>query len=193
MVDWGTVPGWLGAGSLILAFVVFNRDHANAERAQVDLVAAWGEGDYDHRMPGEAEVVEAAISMCLRNASELAVFVKQLAYEVHTRWYVEDREQPMISWDLVDASEPQHLFVDDLQLAPGEAKELPPIKVNLAHLAPEGSRQLAFPGGVKVRVTWLLLIDNASRRWIIRPLGGTRAHRIKWWWRPDQKSMPRKW
>jgi hypothetical protein len=61
------------------------------------------------------------------------------------------------------------------------------------HLAPEGSRQLAFPGGVKVRVTWLLLIDNANRRWIIRPLGGTRAHRIKWWWRPDQKSMPRKW
>jgi hypothetical protein len=38
------------------------------ERAQVDLVAAWGEGDYDHRMPGEAEVVEAAIKMYLRNA-----------------------------------------------------------------------------------------------------------------------------
>jgi hypothetical protein len=144
--DWGSVPGWLGAGSLILAFVVFYRDHANAERSQVDLVAAWGEGDYDVRMPGEAEVVEAAIKMYLRNASELPVVVKQLAYEVHTRWYVEDREQPMISaWDLVDASEPHHSFVYDLQLAPGETKELPPNKVNLAHLAPEVSRQLAFP------------------------------------------------
>jgi hypothetical protein len=78
----------------------------------------------------------------------------------------------MISWDLIDASEPHHSFIYDPQLAPGEAKELTPNKVDLAHLAPEGSRQLAFPGGVNVRVTWLLLTDNASRRWIIRPLGG---------------------
>jgi hypothetical protein len=40
-LDWGSVPAWLGAGSLLLAFVVFLRNRGNAERAQVDLIGAW--------------------------------------------------------------------------------------------------------------------------------------------------------
>jgi hypothetical protein len=43
------VPDWLGAGSLILAVVVFMRDHPDAERSQVDLVAAWRHEAADDR------------------------------------------------------------------------------------------------------------------------------------------------
>jgi hypothetical protein len=51
----------------------------------------------------------------------------------------------MISWDLIDASEPHHSFIYDLQLAPGETKELTPNQVNLAHLAPRVHASWRFP------------------------------------------------
>jgi hypothetical protein len=60
-LEWGNVPAWLGAGSLILAFVVFMRDRRNDDRSQVDLVGAWGEPEYQVAMPGTAEVVKATI------------------------------------------------------------------------------------------------------------------------------------
>jgi hypothetical protein len=46
---------------------------------------------------------------------------------------------------VVAASEPHHSFVCDLQLAPGETKELPPNKVNLADLAPRVHASWRFP------------------------------------------------
>jgi hypothetical protein len=46
---------------------------------------------------------------------------------------------------VVEASEPHYSFVYDLQLAPGETKELPPNKVNLAHLAPRVHASWRFP------------------------------------------------
>jgi hypothetical protein len=192
-MDWGTVPGWLAAGSLILAFVIFLRDRRNAERSQVDLVGAWGEGTHELIAPGEAEVIQATINLHLRNASELPVTVKQLAHEVHTRWFHEVQEHSVVRvYDLVDAAEPLRAFVNDLQLAPGETKELGPYGFNLAHLAPDGSNQLAWPNGVTVRVAWLLLIDNAGRRWVVKPQKGRRARRVLRWWRPEE-YMPAKW
>jgi hypothetical protein len=96
------------------------------------------------------------------------------------------------AFEPVNGSEPFRAFVDDVELAPGETKDVTPFPVNLAHLAPEGPRQLWWPGGVTVRVAWLLVIDNASRRWVIRPHRGKRAHRVLRRWKPDE-FMPRKW
>jgi hypothetical protein len=42
-VDLGSLPAWLGAFSLLLAYRIFRTDRTNAERAQVDLIGAWAE------------------------------------------------------------------------------------------------------------------------------------------------------
>jgi hypothetical protein len=132
--------------------------------------------------------------MHLRNASELPVVVRQLALEVHTRWFHEVEEhQALRVFDLVDAREPLRAFPENLQLAPGETKDLTPFEVNLKHLAPEGSNQLAWPNGVTVRVAWLLLIDNAGRRWVVKPHTGRRARLVHRWWRRPEEYMPTKW
>lgn len=57
-LDWGSVPAWLGAGSLLLAFRIFWRDRSNAERSQVDLVGAWGTTEYERRAPDISDRVE---------------------------------------------------------------------------------------------------------------------------------------
>jgi hypothetical protein len=192
--DLGTVPSWLAVGSLILAYVVFRRDRRNVERSQVALVSAWGEGDYEIKLPGEADVKQATIFMHVRNASELPVIVKQLAYEVRTRWLVEDREQQSMLrvYKPVDAPEPVRAFPHDLQLGPAETKDLSPFEVNVEHLAPDGSRQLDIVGGVTVKVAWLL-IRTGGRRWVVKPdVRGGRAKRARWWWRPEE-FMPSKW
>jgi hypothetical protein len=207
MVNGAIVPDWLGdvdiatagwlwaAGSLLLAGIIFLRDRRNAERTRVELIGAWGEGEYEIKPPG-GDVVQATIYTHLRNASELPVVVKQLAYDVHTRWYVEDHEQPSKLpqvYKPVDATEPHRAFVHDVKLAPGETRDLTPYEVNLEHLAPEGSRQLDMVGGVKVEVAWLLVIDTAGRRWVIEPPHGGRAKRVRWWRRRSNEFMPARW
>jgi hypothetical protein len=209
MVTAEILPDWLGdvdlaragllwaAASLLLAFVVFLRDRRNAElAAEVDLVEAWGEGDYELKPPGGGDVVQATIYMHLRNASTLPMVVKQLGYEVHTRWSVEDREQPsklLRVYKPVDAAEPHRAFVDDVQLAPGETKNVTPYEVNLEHLAPQGSRQLDLVGGVKVQVASLLVIDSAGRRWVVNSHQGGRAKRVRWWRRRSAAFKPATW
>jgi hypothetical protein len=189
-VDLGTAPGWLGAGSLILAFVIFLRDRRNGERSQVDLVGAWGEARYLRVSPDKADIVDpVTIQMHLRNASELPVIVKLLAYEVHTRWAVRESEY---SWEVIDAAEPSRAFVPDVQLAPGETKDIPPHRLDVTDHAPKGSNQLDIVNGVTVRVAWLLLIDNAGRRWVVKPHKGRRARQARRWWRPEE-YMPAKW
>ena len=187
-MDWGTVPGWLGAGSLILAFVIFRRDRRNAERSQVDLVGAWGEGAYELVKPGEGEDSKATISMHLRNASELPVVVRQLAYEVHWRWLLRVKEHPVAPvHDEGDAA--KRGFFEDVQLAPGETKDLTSRAFDLSR---RGSRKVVPFGGVTVQVSWLLMIDNAGRRWVVKPNKGSRATRVRRWWRPGE-YMPHKW
>jgi hypothetical protein len=72
-VDWGNVPAWLGAGSLLLAFTIFIRDRRNSDRLQVDRVGVWFTETYERRMPGVGEdqgrVEEADIQVHVRNAS----------------------------------------------------------------------------------------------------------------------------
>jgi hypothetical protein len=195
-VDMATA-GWLwAAGSLLLAFVIFLRDRRNAERAQVELIGAWGEGEYEIKPPGGGDVLQATIYTHLRNASELPVVVKQLAYNVHTRWSVEDHGRPsklLQVYKPVDATEPHRAFVYDVRLAPGETKDLTPHEVNLEHLAPGGSRQLDMVGGVRVQVAWLLVIDTAGHRWVIEPHKGGRAKKVRWWWRRSDEFMPAGW
>jgi len=148
-VDLGTVPSWFAAGSLLLAFQLFLRDRRNADRAQVDLIGAWGTTAYQPRLPNDpSRVVEATVQPYVRNASELPIEVKRLAYEVHTTWLIPDCE---LAWAPVAGVSPQRCFIDDLRIPPQETWTPPDPRV------PSGSlmgRLCADDGSCGLSVWW---------------------------------------
>jgi hypothetical protein len=194
--DWGNVPAWLGAGSLLLAYRVFLRDRANVDRAQVDRVGVWGTATYELKPPWEKERVETGeVRLFIRNATDLPVEIRQVSYEVHTTWSVPDLDQctnpdePDI-WSMEPGTRPERYFVDTIRVAPQETWEHP-FPVNFAHLAPDGASQPAMFHGVTCEISWVLVADNAGRRWELRPMKGLRARRIRRY-RP-QEYQPRNW
>jgi hypothetical protein len=175
-VDLGTIPSWLGAGSLLLAFVIFTRDRGNTDRAQVDRIGVWFTETYERRFPGVGEdqsrVEEATIEVHVRNASDLPVQVVQLAYEVRTKWMVPDQpDSPLPAYIVTTGDGCVKQFLNDFRVPPGETLDLSS-PVNVAHLAPEGAVQLSAIQGVTAAATRLLAVDNVGRRWIVRPRKG---------------------
>jgi hypothetical protein len=183
-VDWGNVPAWLGAGSLLLAFTIFIRDRQNSDRLQVDRLGVWFTETYERRMPGVGEdqgrVEEADVQVRVRNASDLPADVVQLAYEIRTSWMVPiaPPESPVPAYRETAGEGRVLQFLNDFHVPPGETLDLPS-RVNVAHLAPEGAVQLSSIQGVTATASWLLVVDNVGRRWVIRP----RTGRAKRWWR----------
>lgn len=182
------MPGWLGAGSLVLAFVIFRRDRSNSDRAQVDRLGVWFTETYERRVPGtggdQGRVEEATIGVHVRNASDLPVDVVQLAYEVRTAWMVPAEPASPVPVHLqTPGTGSVQQFLNDFRVPPGETLNMS-FLVNVAHLAPEGAVQLWPIGGVTVATNWLLAIDNVGRRWVIRPREG-RAKRRRWYRKRD--------
>jgi hypothetical protein len=73
---------------------------------------------------------------------------------------------------------------------PGDTLTMP-FPVNVAHLAPEGAVQLFPIRGVTATASWLLVIDNVGRRWVVRPREG-RAKRWRWYRRREEHWPPRR-
>jgi hypothetical protein len=182
-LDWGSVPAWLGAGSLLLAFRIFWRDRSNAERSQVDLVGAWGATEYERRSPDASERVEqVSVHLFIRNASELPIEVAQLACDLETTWLVPDGE---LAYRPVAGIQPHRSFTDPIVVAPQDTWD-GSYDFNIAHLAPENAVQLHLIRGGVVVIRWLLIIDNAGRKWEVRPSSGTRARRVTWYSRREE-------
>jgi hypothetical protein len=194
-VDLGTVPAWLGAGSLLLAFVIFFRDRGNGDRAQVDRLGVWFTETYERRFPGLSQdqdrIDEASVEVHVRNASDLPLEVVRLAYEVRTRWMVPVQPESPVPVHVVTAGNGcVRQFLDGFRVPPGETLSMPS-NVNVAHLAPEGAVQLSPIHGVTGAASWLLVTDNVGRRWVIRPREG-RAKRRRWY-RGPKEYWPREW
>jgi hypothetical protein len=70
--QWGDAAEWVGglgtALALLLGLGILARDHADAERGQVDLVGAWAEPSWDIRRATEPRVEQVKIKVCVRNA-----------------------------------------------------------------------------------------------------------------------------
>jgi hypothetical protein len=195
-VDLGTVPSWLGAGSLLLAFVIFFRDRGNSDRTQVDRLGTWFTEKYERRVPGlskdQGRVEEAAIEVHVRNASDLPLHVVQLAYEVRTAWMIPvEPAGPVPVHVRAAGNGVVQQFLNDFRVPPGETLNMS-FPVNVAHLAPEEAVQLWMERGVTAVASWLLVIDNVGRRWVVRPREG-RARRWRWWRRERNEYWPRKW
>jgi hypothetical protein len=196
-VDLGTVPSWLGAGSLLLAFVIFFRDRRNSDRAQPDRLGIWFTEKYEMRMPAagtdQSRVEEAEIEVHVRNASDLPIDVIQLAYEVRTAWMVpHEPADPVSAYAVTPSSDGVQQFLNDLRVPPGETLDMS-FPVNFAHLAPDGAVQLSPIRGVTAAANWLLVIDNVGRRWVVQPRRG-RARRWRRVWHPKRNEYwPQGW
>jgi hypothetical protein len=196
-LDWGSVPAWFGAISLVLAFVIFARDRAKSERSQVDLIGVWGEPTWDMpemtRNPAK-RVQGGTIQLFARNASQLPVEIAYIAFELHTAWMVPvERPDDLQVWEGKPGTEPGKAFIGPVRIAPDKTWEGQPQEFDLAHTAPHPEAQLwMLVGGITCRIRFVLVLDNAGRRWETRPGAGRRARRIRWYSRRRQ-DFPYEW
>jgi hypothetical protein len=146
-------------------------------------------------------VEQASIMLKVRNASQLPITVVQVAYSIRTTWLVpvdkaepENQAEPkrIIAYDPVEGTEPVRSFPADFLVQPGETWDNngTPNRINFAHTAPPDAVQLAFTNGVRWQIDWLLILDNAGRKWEVRPGRGGRATRLAWYHVPQEYQPP---
>jgi hypothetical protein len=178
----------------------FLRDRSNADRAQIDLVGAWATASYERRSPWDIpRVVEGHIAGQIRNASQLPVRVVQVAWRIESFWNVEDTEQSQYPegpgvwiWTVVAGTDPLVMVNNEIRVPPQDTIQLP-FDVHIGHMAPERATQPDLVNGIVASVSWLLVVDNAGRRWDVRPDKGKRARRVRrFGWKPEP-PMPRQW
>jgi hypothetical protein len=167
--------GALGtAGALLVALRLLVRDRNNADRAQVDLVAVWAEPDY------ERQGAQATIHLYVRNGSDLPVNVLDLYYVIHTRWLVPPKGPD--DWGGYDSIEgtpqPSAFPPGEFQVRPHETWHSTVLE-GLAETAPEGALQLDPEKGVRPEIDYLLILDNAGRKWRVQPSRVGRAKALK--------------
>ncbi|MFC4958499.1 hypothetical protein ACFPFX_19630 [Streptomyces mauvecolor] len=164
-LDWGTVPAWLGAGSLLIAFRVFQKDRSNAERAQIDKLGIW-----DELVPYLADTGDrhllAQVHVKVKNGSDLpleVVYVKRSIIVKHP----------------------------DAQIGAPTIERLPNggIRRGSRLIPPDedwhsSSDAIYVPTGDRIdewEVTCVIqsvtAIDNAGRVWVLKPSSGYRARK----------------
>jgi hypothetical protein len=204
-LDMGTVPAWFGGLSLILAFVVFARDRNSAERKDVDLIGTWWETEYERRAPNDktGRVEKGSVRLTIKNAGNLPVDIFQLAIETSTKWAVRDLDQwerepdgsysegPGV-WTVKPGKQTQKHFLGPLRPPPQDRVDHS-FEVNVAHMAPEHADQLHLFEGIRCKILWMLIVDNAGRRWEVRPGVGRRARRVRWFSRRREYQPPEFW
>jgi len=195
-LDYGTVPGWLAAFSILLAFYIFRLDRRATERTQVDLIGVWLKLDYERVLPIEAARVETGrFTRFVRNGSALPVEIVQIAFSIHTRWMVRDLVQwrdDVPVWAVKPGTGSVQMYSGRVRVPPAETWDSGSQEVNLAHLAPEHADQIDPIDGLSYELHWVLLIDNSGRRWEIRPMTGGPARCITWWSR-RRRDYPVEW
>jgi len=175
-----------------LALSIFMRDRTNAERAQVDRIGPSVKVSYpwpDLLVDISEPAAKATAEFTVRNASDLPVHVAQLAYVLRTKWAMPDTDVEsgaLKAWTPTPGTDVAWAIFDPFDVAPQDVWTSGPKEQDLSHLAPEGATQLSLVYGVTCDIAWLLIRDNAGRRWEVRPGIARRAKRIRWYRRPKE-------
>lgn len=115
----------------------------------------------------------------VRNGSQLPIQVAQLAYEVRSRWLVRDLPQRTADrpgapdwavgpWGIGLGTDPVRAYVEGIRVPPQETWHQEN-GVNVVRQAPDRADQLDMIDGLIYEIRWVLLVDNAGRRWEARP------------------------
>ena len=134
--------------------------------------------------------------MHARNAGDVPVEVHQVAFRIRSEWAVEIQAPDDTGfgvWEIRPGVDQSSHFTQWFLLAPDERRTVIHGQVvSVAHHAPKRATALNAPGGVSARVDWLLVVDNAGRRWEVRPGRGRQARRIRWY-SYGREFYPRAW
>jgi hypothetical protein len=201
-IDWGSVPAWAGGVSLLLAFRVFLRDRAKADRFQVETAGVWWDIDRPALLPGQPRNDDVKVRCHFRNGSELPVEFTYIAWEMDSRWSVPDMGATYLPpddphfpgvWDVKPGIMRKRMFYGPVRVPPQETINGPWQDFDVSELAPTGASTLDLhPDGLRCILRWVLVTDNAGRRWQTRHSAGRPARRIRWYnaWDPN---FPYEW
>jgi hypothetical protein len=192
-LDYGSVPGWVGVGSLLLAIKVFLRDRAAAQRSQVEQVGVWVDLQWERRVPDEPLVLEGSMEWSVRNGNALPIDIVQIVYDVNTLWWVRDEEQwsdALPVWRPAPGTEPITFVPGKLRVPPMETFKSGRQPFHLGGRQPEEAVQLDLIGGLSYEIHWVLIADSRGGRWIQRP--GRRPQHLRWFSRRP-RTLPKEW
>lgn len=196
-LDMGNVPAWLTAGSLALAYRTFRGSRATAERTQVDRLGIWGtvDAELSDEMPGALKT-PIPVGITLRNATDLPIRIRQIGYSLHTHWQIPDAEQTTSDLAVHSIVPGKDLgarhFPEHISLAPQETREIAPSPGDVSAQAPSSEGVVSFAPPPRVVINWALVVDNAGRRWVLRPEVGGRAERVGRRWKREE-YQPHDW
>lgn len=195
--DFGNVPSWIGAGSLLLAFRIFLRDRSKLDHSQVDAVGVWGDIKRQPVFPGMPRTDDVEVQIHIRNATDLPVEIQSVAFSLQTKWMVpaliDDRGPGPHVWNGATGKADSMRFINSIKIAPQKTWDSEWTTVNLTHTAPAESASLLFTSdGVKCAIAYTLIIDNAGRRWEAQQRQGKPARRIHWYSR-SREHYPVEW
>ena len=163
-LDWGDVPTWLTAGSILIGVEELRRRRMDDERQQVDQVSLWCE-------PGST-VSGSPSPAVLHIANAAATPARVLSVGV----LVTDQDKRGLE-----------------QLQPLRSAVTLESGGRVAHpLALPGTGASPTAQPVLTWIAWALVIDNAGRVWRTRHSRGRRAKRLRWWSR-DRLLYPYEW
>ena len=195
------VDDLFGTHTLLLAFYLFARDRRRDDREQIDKVGVWAlwETADSEPMPFIPHLIEIPegvfFSLIARNANDVPVTVHLINFVVRPRWAVPTSAyDAYVSRDVqevrevVDGMENVQLSSLKALIPPGETLTIGRWHLNLAMGAPN----LATVHDAIYSIERFLAVDNAGRRWIVRPGQGKRARQIRWYSR-RKRDFPREW
>jgi len=157
----------------------------------IDKVVIWLTTSYERQwleLDKKADrIEEIKFTRHARNANEVPIDVHQVAFDIETQWWVPsdgngvDADRTLPSWTSKPGTELSRCFQGRFLLPPDSSLPENPQKHHVGQQAPGRATQLDIINGVRATVRWFLAIDNAGRRWEVRPGRGQRARRIGWY------------
>jgi hypothetical protein len=189
------IGDFLAGITLFLLVWIFNRDRRAADRAQVDKLAVWIEWDSDlGRSPGEPFYVNVRVH--LRNASKLPIEIVHVGVDVRSRWAAPDilqADKRVGVFKPVEGTEKSTFIFGAIRLAPDQTYERLPYRLDISHHAPARSGMLWADRGIVCEFRSILVIDNAGRRWRLRPGRSGSAERVPRGRKRKDEYEPRDW
>jgi hypothetical protein len=121
------------------------------------------------------------VRVFLRNASQLPIEIVHVGAEIRSRWAVLDilqRDKRVGASKPVDGTERSTFTFGGIRLVPDQNYEHR-YRLDMSHHAPARSSTLALERGIVGEFRSILVIDNAGRRWRLRPGRGGSAKRVR--------------
>lgn len=178
-LDWGTVPAWFGGISFLLALRIFAKDRRASDREQINQLGVWPDTT---SAPHSEEC--GRYFLIVKNASNLPLRVTEIRTATYPRWVKDVPEEsiPTAAVQRVQPGETPRIDTTHFGIIPPEEEKRSEQLPHFGEIRPkEEGWRLGEWSHLRAEVRHILAVDNANRRWIIRPNKGGAARRVRWY------------